>query len=195
MDVANEHFFIYKGGLVDKEKKHLFFLNVTKNGLSVLSEINEIEAFALDNFSDNEIVTIYSNIHEIGDYVFYSFKNLKTIELFTDGIKLNPYSFDYRRSLDTLIVKTNHFDFSDFKRFNHIHRIELRYDVTLSGDWYDMPEVDELVVLSKTVNIESNDLLVNKVIIGKYFLNTERNKKVLKMADNIEIDPDNPYFQ
>ena len=194
VDISNESFFIYKGGLVDKEKKHLFFLNVTKNDLSVLSEIKYIEAFALDNFADNEMITIYDNIHEIGDYVFYSFKNLKTIELFANSVKLNPYSFDYRRDLDTLIVKTNQFNFSDFSRFNHIHRIELHNDVTLMGDWYDMPEVDELVVLSKRVNIEDRNLLVNKVIIGKYFLNNESNSRVLKMSDNVEIDPDNPNY-
>ena len=62
------------------------------------------------------------------------------------------------------------------------------------GDWYDMPEVDELVVLSKRVNIEDRNLLVNKVIIGKYFLNNESNSRVLKMSDNVEIDPDNPNY-
>ena len=199
VDIKNDRFYIYKGGLVDRNNEYLFFLNITKNGMDVLKEIRHIQPFALDNYSDSEEVTIYENMSDINDYTFYSFNNIKTLEVHPNHIKLHQYSFNYKFAPERLIIKAREFNLSDYARFNYIKKVELHNNVTITGDDNTkMLEIGELYVMCSLVFIEVNDILVYKLFIGKDFEDSLDNRRIFTLVHNlsqISIDPDNKYFK
>ena len=197
LETGNEKFKIDKGGLVDNEKKFLFFLNDTKNGFSILSEVGNIQPFALDNFRKLDRVPIYKNMTEIGEYVYYSFKNLKTIDLFANTVKLNPHSFDYTNPLERIVCMANRFDFENFSLFEKIDTVEFHNDVVISGSWATMPEVRLLSLNCKNISLEGN-IYADELFIGKDFQNTQKNMRifnVVKDTNKIKIDPANEHFE
>ena len=194
VETGSEYFQIYRGGLMDKDKKFLFYLNETKNGIAAMSDVNVIQPFSLDNFSDLEKICIYKNNHEIADYAFTNFKNLKTIELCSNDVKLNNNSFNYKDELDTLIVKTDRLDLTEFKRFGFIRRVELHTDVTLVSS--AGVKIGELVVLCKNVKVEHFGGFA-RLIIGKYYQYSEENKKIFDLLNTLyqcTVDKENKYY-